>query len=183
MMENESQAIIGVSRKNLFAALAKAQGQIEAAHKGTVNPFFKSKFADLAECIYVTQKPASENGLSLIFDFKTEILGDNPVFWIRYILSHSSGEAFHSQWVVMLMSKKDAQGFAAACTYYKRQLMKAVYMIPEIDDDAESITGHQTQPAPQGGTQGLKTTTSQGNVNNAARAPQNATPIRVPVTK
>lgn len=34
----------------LAAALAKAQGQIEGAKKSSSNPFFKSKYADLAEC-------------------------------------------------------------------------------------------------------------------------------------
>lgn len=150
----------------LWSALAKAQGQIEGAVKGTPNPFFKSKFADLAECIYVTQKPAANNGLSLIFDFKTEIMGENPVFWIRYILSHSSGESFQSNWIVMLMTKKDAQGFAAACTYYKRQLMKAVYNIPEVDDDAQSISYNEPKT-----------------FQNNTQASQNKAPIRVPVTK
>ena len=161
-MENE----IGVMGSKLWAALAKAQGQIQGAHKSSDNPFFKSKFADLAECIYVSQKPAADNGLSLVFDFKTEIVDNNPVFWIRYILSHSSGETFTSHWIIMLMSKKDAHGFGGANTYYRRQLMKSVYNIPEIDSDGNDLV-HNDPPAPRFNT----------NVS------QNKPPVRVPVTK
>lgn len=135
--------------KNIYKALSIAQGKIEAASKSSNNPFFKSKYADLAEVISVMQGPASENGLAIFFDFKSE--GSDE--FIKYILSHDSGECINSNWVRMYSKDKTAQGFGSACTYYKRQLLKAVFNIPESDDDGNHISGNSTvkpqAPAPQ----------------------------------
>lgn len=147
------------NNKNLKAALSKAQGQLKAAKKSQDNPFFKSKFADLAECLDVIQEPASKNGLSLIFNFKTELVGEHPATYVQYILSHESGEELKSDWLLMFMKDKTPQGFGASCTYYKRQLIKAIYQIPEVDDDGNQASGIQDQApkqtlrnyAPQGG--------------------------------
>lgn len=129
------EPIIGVSTAKLNEALAKAQGEIKPAAKSSENPFFKSKFANLEEVILSLQGPAAKNGLSVIFDFKTEFIENNPASYIRYMILHSSGESFQSHWILMFMKDKTAQGFGAACTYYKRQLLKAMFNIPESDDD------------------------------------------------
>ena len=50
----------------LAAALAKAQGEITGALKDSANPFFKSKYADLASCWDACRGPLSRNGLSVI---------------------------------------------------------------------------------------------------------------------
>jgi hypothetical protein len=131
--------------KNLKSALAKAQGAIKGAKKSQDNPFFKSKFADLAECLEVIQEPASKNGLSLIFNFKTEFVGEHPATYCQYILAHESGEEIKSDWLLMFMKDKTPQGFGAACTYYKRQLIKAIYQIPEVDDDGNEASGLANQ--------------------------------------
>lgn len=131
--------------KNIFEALSKAQGEIKSAMKSSENPFFKSQYADIAECIETVKAPAAKNGLSLIFNFKTDFIGERPANFIKYSLNHSSGEKIESEWILMFMKDQSPQGFGASCTYYKRQLMKAVYQIPEIDDDGAS----QSQSQPQ----------------------------------
>ena len=50
----------------LFAALAKAQGEIENASKNAANPHFKSKYADLAEVLNTIRPTFATNGLSMI---------------------------------------------------------------------------------------------------------------------
>lgn len=145
-----------MENKSIKAALAKTQGEIRGAKKSQDNPFYKSKFADLAECLEVVQGPASQNGLSLLFNFKTEFIGENPATYIQYILAHNSGEQYASDWLLMFMKDKTPQGFGASCTYYKRQLLKAVYQIPELDDDdgnaASGVQSNSIRPqnyAPQ----------------------------------
>jgi hypothetical protein len=133
--------------KNLNAALAKAQAEIKGAKKSAENPFFKSNYADLAECLEAIQGPAGKNGLSVIFDFKTEFAGENPANYIRYFLKHESGEQFESQWLLMFMKDKTPQGFGASCTYYRRQLLKSIYQVPELDDDGNSQS-QQFSPSP-----------------------------------
>jgi hypothetical protein len=127
-------------RTKIFSALAKAQGLIKPAIKSSENPFFKSKYADLEEVIAAIQDPISKNGISVFFEFKTEILENNPVNYIRYHLCHESGETFVSEWVIMLMKDKTAHGFGGAATYYKRQLLKGIFNLSEIEDDGNSIS-------------------------------------------
>ena len=51
------------SINELAAALAKAQGQMEGAKKDSENPYFKSKYADLAAVVKAIRGPFSDNGL------------------------------------------------------------------------------------------------------------------------
>lgn len=119
----------------LATSLAKAQGEIKGAKKSADNPFFKSTYADLSECLEAIQEPAFKNGLSTVFNFKTEFIGDRPASYIQYRLNHETGQFIESDWILMFMKDQTPQGFGSSCTYYKRQLVKAIYQIPEIDDD------------------------------------------------
>ena len=58
---NKSESIAG-----LAAALAKAQGQMKGAVKDSANPFFKSKYADLASVVEAIRAAFSANGLSYV---------------------------------------------------------------------------------------------------------------------
>ena len=123
----------------LFAALAKTQGAIKAATKSQENTHFskankKATYADIADVIEVIQGPASANGLSVFFDYKSE--GTDT--FIRYFICHESGDFMFGNWVLMLMRDKTMHGFGAANTYYRRQLLKGIYQIPEDDDDGNS---------------------------------------------
>jgi len=51
---------------DLAAALSKAQGEITGALKDSANPFFKSKYADLASCWDACRTQLSKNGLAVI---------------------------------------------------------------------------------------------------------------------
>jgi hypothetical protein len=131
------------SRTKLFTALAKAQGQVEHATKSQKNEAFKkdgraSKYADIADVIEVIQKPASDNGLSVTFNFKSEFASDRFVHFIKYVVRHESGELLESDWVLMMLRDNTMHGFGAGNTYYRRQLLKAIYQIPEEDDDGNS---------------------------------------------
>lgn len=152
-----------LTQKNIFTALAKAQGEIKGAKKSADNPFFKSSYADLAECLEAVQEPAAKNGLSLTFNFKSEFIGERPANFIKYVLGHASGEKIESDWILMFMKDQTPQGFGASCTYYKRQLVKAVYQIPEVDDDGNSQSSHQ--PPPQRQAQPVRNFAPGGNAN------------------
>lgn len=75
--------------KELFTALAKAQGEIENAKKDTANDFFKSKYADLASVINAAKKPLADNGLSILQ--LTQIDANGNLILITQ-LNHSSGQ-------------------------------------------------------------------------------------------
>jgi hypothetical protein len=128
---NQSEQI-----NELATALSKAQGEITGALKDSSNPFFKSKYADLASCWDACRTQLSKNGLSVI---QTTEVFDGTLMVVT-TLAHSSG-----QWVTGLLPVKakddgpQAQG--SGITYARRYALAAIVGIAQVDDDAESAQG------------------------------------------
>jgi hypothetical protein len=120
----------GAKLNELFAALAKAQGQITSAAKGKTNPHFKSAYADLASVWEAIRKPLSDNGLAVI-QFP---LTDGDRVGIRTILGHSSGQWLaDTAWAKPQQAGPQAQG--SCWTYLKRYALCAVAGVAPDDDD------------------------------------------------
>jgi len=120
----------------LAAALSKAQASITGALKDSANPFFKSKYADLASCWDACRKQLTDNGLSVIQT--TDIVADTVV--VRTMLAHSSG-----QWIsgILPVKAKDdgPQAQGSGITYARRYALAAMVGLAQIDDDAEAAQG------------------------------------------
>lgn len=120
----------------LAGALAKAQGKITGALKDSSNPFFKSKYADLAACWDACRSQLSDNGLSVI---QLTDVDDQGVLVVT-TLAHESG-----QWVrgKLRMMPKDAtpQGIGSAITYARRYALAAVVGLAQVDDDGNAASG------------------------------------------
>ena len=127
----------------LAAALAKAQGEIEAAKKDSANPFYKSKYADLASVWDAIRVPLSKNGLSIIQDPYSKI----GVVGCYTTLLHSSGQYTRSNLEVPV-GKQDAQGYGSAITYVRRYQLQAIAGVAPEDDDGNAASG-QGKQAPQ----------------------------------
>lgn len=117
----------------LAAALSKAQADITGALKDSSNPFFKSKYADLASCWDACRKQLAANGLCVI---QTTNTTDAGVVLVT-TLAHSSGE-----WIrgVLPVVTKDAgpQAQGSGITYARRYALAAIVGLAQIDDDAEA---------------------------------------------
>ena len=120
----------------LAAALSKAQGQITGALKDSENPFFKSKYADLASVWDACRASLSTNGLAVI---QTTDGGLEGVTIIT-TLSHSSGEWIKGSLTVRPV-KNDPQGLGSAVTYARRYALAAMVGVAQIDDDANAASG------------------------------------------
>jgi hypothetical protein len=122
----------------LSAALSKAQGEITGALKDSSNPYFKSKYADLASCWDACRAPLSKNGLAVIQGASTDEHGVS----ITTRLAHASGE-----WIEfdLRMAPKDAspQGVGSCITYGRRYGLASVVGLAQIDDDAEAAQGRK----------------------------------------
>jgi hypothetical protein len=139
-MDYERSQAIGA----LAAALAKAQGAIEAAKKGSENPHFKSKYADLASVMAVARGPLSVNGLAVVQAVTTE--GQRAV--ITTELMHASGEWMRST-MRLPVGRQDAQGYGSAFTYGRRYgYMAMVGIAPDEDDDGNAASAGQAQRQP-----------------------------------
>ena len=119
----------------LAEALAKAQSEMEGAKKESVNPFFKSSYADLHAVIKSAFPHLSKYGLSV--SQGNEIIPG--AICVTTTLLHSSGQWLRSK-VKLPLSKKDAQGVGAAITYGRRYGLSAIAGIAQYDDDAQSIS-------------------------------------------
>ena len=131
----------------LAAALAKAQGQIQAASRDRENPHFRSRYADLASVWDACRVALSLNGLAVV---QGPALADRGVSVTTRLL-HSSGQWAEST-LILPMDKATAQGAGSAITYARRYALAAmVGVAPDDDDDgnAASQPAQQQRPAPK----------------------------------
>ena len=117
----------------LAAALAKAQGEITGALKDSNNPFFKSKYADLASCWDACRKPLSENGLAVI---QPTVEKDGTVYVVT-TLAHSSGQWIRG-WLPIKTKDDGPQAQGSGLTYARRYALAGIVGLAQVDDDAEA---------------------------------------------
>lgn len=119
---------------NLAAALVKAQAAMGGAKKDSNNPFFKSKYADLASVDAAISGPAAENGLAYV---QISHERDNAAA-VETVIVHSSGETLSCGIVSVPVAKHDAQGYGSALTYCRRYSLAAAFGVCPEDDDGNA---------------------------------------------
>lgn len=123
--------------KELALALSKTQSILKGALKDSNNPFFKSKYADLASVWEACREPLAANGLSVV----QMPCNDTPdSVALETILMHTSGQWISSVFS-MPVSKHDAQAVGSAITYARRYALAAVVGIAPEDDDGNLASG------------------------------------------
>jgi len=132
---NKSESIASLAK-----ALSKAQGEVENASKASVNPHFKSKYADLAEVLNTVRPVFASCGLSFV---QMPSFLDSVVS-VETMLVHESGE-WISETASSPITKQDAQGVGSAITYLRRYSLAAFAGIAQEDDDAKASVG-KAQP-------------------------------------
>ena len=127
----------------LAEALSKAQASITGALKDSANPFFKSKYADLASVWDACREQLSANGLAVI---QTTDLDESAVTVVT-TLAHKSG-----QWVRgrlrMVPVKADPQGIGSCITYARRYALAAIVGVAQVDDDGNTASGKAVKHDP-----------------------------------
>lgn len=131
----------------LAEALAKAQAEIRHAVKEADNPFFKSKYADLAAVWDAAREPLSKNKLSIAQVVEFDEAGP----WLETLLLHASGEWLSSRYPISMGDGKP-QTMGSATTYARRYALSAMVGIASEDDDGNSASGRgDTKPIQRGG--------------------------------
>jgi hypothetical protein len=127
--------------KEIAAAFVKAQSNFLPAIKSSENPFFNSKYADLASCIDAVIGSLNANGIALV-QHTSE--ADKGVI-VHTTFLHESGEIMETGSIFFPAVQNTPQAFGSALTYARRySLMTACGIAPEDDD------GHAgSQPKPQ----------------------------------
>jgi hypothetical protein len=129
-MNSKGEITLNEDRKGIFGALAAAQMQMGPALKDSINPAFKSKYADLSSVMAACLPALNSNGIA-VFQPTGE---DEAGRFVRTILAHSSGETIECR-VPLIVSKNDMQGYGSAVSYARRYgLMSMAGIAPEDDD-------------------------------------------------
>ena len=119
--------------KNLAAALCNFQAAVETIKKTETNPFFKSKYASLADILGVIRQPLTDNGLSFVQFPKGK-------YGLDTMLMHTSGE-WISESYEMEPTKHDPQGAGSVITYQRRYALGAILGLNiDVDDDANKAS-------------------------------------------
>jgi hypothetical protein len=129
---NKSESIA-----DLAAALCLAQAEMGGATKNSINPHFKSSFADLESVIKAIKPAFFKHGLSFIQLPITSEGGKG--IGVSTMLMHSSGQWIEGEYLLPL-EKVTPQGAGAAITYARRYGLVSLCGIPQIDLDAEDIS-------------------------------------------
>jgi hypothetical protein len=117
----------------LATALSKAQGQIDDASKSADNPYYKSRYADLAAVRAVIREPLATNDLAIIQAPRVVSGGAE----VETMLVHKSGE-FMSETLFMPAGKSDPHGYASAITYARRIGIMSLLALAAYDDDGNT---------------------------------------------
>jgi len=153
------------SINELAAALSKAQGAMDGAKKTASNPFFKSKYADLASVKDAIREPFATYGLSVVQVPQTRFEGAPEayewtargsgevrhgvrVFTVVTVLTrllHTSGQWIEES-VSAMLPNGDPQSVGSAISYLRRYALQSVAGIASEDDDAESVTSPSRRP-------------------------------------
>jgi len=142
----------------LAAALAKAQGAIEAAKRDSENPYYESKYADIGAVWAVCRGPLSANEIAVVQGTRldstrvVQIQNDDgttrdltvPQFTETTKLIHSSGE-----WIETDCTAEgrdfSAQAFGSIHTYLRRYGLQGAVGVATEDDDGEAASGGHAQ--------------------------------------
>ncbi len=135
----------------LATAMAKAQGAIQDAEKSSDNPFFKSKYADLAEVLGQIRPIFSANDLSL--SQWPELEGEGWVGCTTRVM-HTSGQWMESTMSMPVQAKNVAQESGSVITYMRRYMAAAVAGIAQVEDDANQAKSKGEELAPPTKTKG-----------------------------
>lgn len=126
----------------LDAALALAQAELSNVLKDTANPFFKSKYADLASILDEVRPVFAKHGISIV---------QSPSYDAG-VASVTTRIACKGEWVMATSSckvvKDDPQGVGSATTYLRRYSLAAFAGVAQTDDDGNAASG-KTDKAPK----------------------------------
>jgi len=129
--------------KNIYGALCAAQAEFGKVQKGSTNPAFKSRYADLADVAGVVIPTLSAHGVA-VFHY---IVNEGDVTAMRTEFVHATSESRIACDVPLIVNKNDMQGFKSATTYAKRIGLESLSGVAPEDDDGNAAA--KAPPAPR----------------------------------
>lgn len=127
------------------------QQKVGAIKKDSVNPYYKSKYADINGLLDVIKPVLNEVGLTAVqpLDIK-----DGKNILVTKILDEGK-VILESQ--IILPDNLDPQKVGSAITYYRRYSLQALLLLEAEDDDAEGAKQRKPEQKPEPKTTAKKT--------------------------
>jgi hypothetical protein len=125
------------SISNLASALVKAQAEMGNASKGSANPFFKSKYADLNAIREASLPVLAKHGLSVL---QPTVTIDGKKF-VETLIMHETGEYLGGHTEILAVKETDAQAQGSGISYARRYGLQSLLCIGAEDDDGEKAIG------------------------------------------
>ena len=119
--------------KNIYAALVAAQQEFGQVKKGSTNPAFRSKYADLADVAGVVIPTLSVHGVAVLH----YMTGENLSAMRTEFFHATSGTRVYCD-VPLIVDKQNMQGMKSATTYAKRIGLESLSGIAPEDDDGNA---------------------------------------------
>lgn len=157
---SESLIVTGLAHSPTIAfialALAGAQGEMSGAKKSSDNPFFSSRYADLASVIGAIREPLAKHEIAHVQapgsdehgTFVDTMLIHSSGEWLRCRIRMNAPDVFHKEsreWV----SGDTPQGRGSVITYMRRYALQAMSGLEAEDDDGEKGMRRDSSPKPK----------------------------------
>lgn len=126
--------------KQIATALVKAQSEMSNPKKGSTNPFFKSKYADL-NSIREAVLPILNNHGIVVLQPLVNLEGKN---YVKTVLMHESGELLESFTEIIYNKQNDAQAQGSGISYARRYGLQSFVCVGADDDDGQKAV--QSKP-------------------------------------
>jgi hypothetical protein len=125
--------------QNIYFKLHLAKQEIGTVTKGSNNPFFKSKYADLNAILEATEPILLKYNLLLL-----QPILDGKV--CTQIIDIENGDMVTSELVLPIIT--DPQKQIAGITYFRRATLQSILSLRAVDDDGNEVTKTVTTQKP-----------------------------------
>lgn len=132
--------------ESIAAALAAFQADLPGVGKDSVNPHFKSKYADLADMSKAIMPALAKQGLAFV---SMPTMDADVGFALQYALIHESGGKLEGLYPLPAGGNEQQKG--SAITYARRYCLGAVTGVAADDDDDGNAASQMKQPQPPEG--------------------------------
>jgi len=130
------------STAKIDAAMVKVQGKVHGAVKDSVNPHFKSKYADLSSVWDACRDALTSEGVS-VTQWPVHS-SDNMVHMVTRL-------AHDGEWLMaefgLPADKASAHGYGSAVTYLRRFCLASAVGVVSDDDDGNAASQGASRPA------------------------------------
>lgn len=136
--------------ENIYTALCAAQAEFGKVQKGSVNPAFKSRYADLADVASVVIPALSAHGVAVLHYIVQR--GDGMDMRTEFV--HAATETRVHCDIPLIVDRNNMQGMKSATTYAKRIGLESLSGVAPEDDDGNAAAKapppkREAKPAPE----------------------------------